>query len=226
MPIIGVITGVRTETEPLRPILGHPHAPVLRYSGARPRVAETAVEELLRLEVDGLLSFGSAGGLDPACEPGDMVIANKVIDQSNRSWTCDETWVAQLEHALSIGSGYVYGSDTMVSVARKQQLHTQTSACAVDMESHVVARKAAEQGIPFAVLRAIVDPHDFEIPGWVSDSVRPNGTVSLLPIISGMCMFPWHIGRLASLGAHNKRAMSSLSGAVRILGPGLGLFSL
>lgn len=225
MPIVGVITGVRTEAEALRPIAGHPDGPILRYSGARPIVAEASVDELLNLEVDGLLSFGSAGGLDPAFEPGELVVANQVIGGSNGSWQCDTNWVEQLEQRLNISSKPVYGSDTMVSVAKKQELHTQTSACAVDMESHIVAKKASEKGIPFAVLRAVVDPHDFEIPGWVSDSIRPNGTVSLLPIISGMCMFPWHIGRLASLGANNKRAMNSLGGAVGILGPGLGLFS-
>lgn len=226
MPIIGVITGVQTEAAALRSLSGDPQAPLIRFSGARPLVAADSVDELLSFGVEGILSFGSAGGLIPGMEPGDLVIGRDVVDASGTSWPCDQEWRGRLEGALNTESSRVFGSDGLVSVNAKARIGSETQASIVDMESHIVASKAAAAGIPFAVLRSVVDPFDFEIPRWVADSVRPNGTISYLPLISGMCMFPWHIGRLASLGGYNKRAMESLSSAVRVVGPGLGLFTL
>ena len=226
MPIIGVITGVQTEAGALQSLSGDPQAPLIRFSGARPQVAADSVDELLSLGVDGILSFGSAGALQTSQDPGDLVVGHDVMDARGRSWPCDQAWRESLEKALGVESSTVFGSDGLVSVKAKARIGAETQASIVDMESHIVASKAAAKGIPFAVLRSVVDPFDFEIPRWVADSIRPNGTISYLPLISGMCMFPWHIGRLASLGGYNKRAMESLSSAVRVVGPGLGLFTL
>lgn len=226
MPTVGVITGVRTEADALRPIMGHPQSPLIRFSGARPLVAAGSVDELLSLDIDGILSFGSAGGLSPNLAPGDLIVGRQVVDGAGKSWNCDLDWTSRLEEVLEIQGSTVFGSDGLVNIQAKQRIFDETQAAIVDMESHVVAKKASEKGIPFAILRSVVDPRDFEIPRWIADSVRPNGTISYLPIISGMCIFPWHIGRLASLGGYNKRAMESLGSAVRVLGPSLGLFTI
>lgn len=226
MPIVGVITGVRTEADALRPIMGDAQSPLIRFSGARPRIAADSVDELLSLGVDGILSFGSAGGLSGDLAPGDLIVGRQVVNQEGTSWSCDQEWTGHLEQSLKIQGHTVFGSDGLVNIKAKHRIFAETQAAIVDMESHVVAKKAAEKGIPFAILRSVVDPRDFEIPTWVADSVRPNGTISYLPLISGMCIFPWHIGRLASLGGYNKRAMGSLGSAVRVLGPGLGLFTV
>lgn len=226
MPIVGVITGVRTEADALRPIAGDAQAPLIRFSGARPGIAADAIDELLSLGIDGILSFGSAGGLSADLVPGDLIVGRQVVNSDGISWACDPDWTDCLEQSLDIKGQTIFGSDGLVNIKAKHRIYHETQAAVVDMESHVVAVKAAEKGIPFAVLRSVVDPKDFEIPTWVADSIRPNGTISYLPLISGMCIFPWHIGRLATLGGYNKRAMESLRSAVRVLGPGLGLFTL
>lgn len=226
MPTVGVITGVRNEADALRTVLGAKDSPIIRFSGARSGVAATSVDELLSLGVNGILSFGSAGGLSPDHKPGDLIVGHKVATATGETWQCDEDWTKNLVELLGVESHTVFGSDGVAGISAKNKIFKESSAAAIDMESHIVASKAAKHGVPFAILRAVVDPDDFEIPSWVLDSVRPNGTVSLLPILSGMCIFPWQIGRLASLGNYNKRAMESLSGAVGVLGPGLGLFTL
>lgn len=226
MPIVGVITGVRAEADALRPVMGDAQSPLIRFSGARPHIAAGSIDELLSLGVDGILSFGSAGGLSADLEPGNLIVGREVVNKEGKSWACDPEWTAHLEQTLDLAGCRIYGSDGLVNIKAKHRIFDETQAAIVDMESHVLAEKVAEKGIPFAVLRSVVDPRDFEIPTWVADSVRPNGTISYLPLISGMCIFPWHIGRLASLGGYNKRAMENLRSAVRVLGPGLGLFSL
>lgn len=226
MPIVGVITGVRNEADALRLVMSEKNSPIVRFSGARAAVAATSVDELLSLGVGGILSFGSAGGLSPDLKPGDLIVGREIATASGDMWQCDKEWTRRLSEHLEVESQIVFGSDRIADVSAKSRIFRESTAVAIDMESHILASKAAKHGLPVAVLRAIVDPNDFEIPSWVMDSVRPNGTVSLLPIISGMCIFPWQIGRLATLGSYNKSAMESLSGAVRVLGPGLGLFTL
>ena len=76
------------------------------------------------------------------------------------------------------------------------------------------------------ILRAIVDPAGYNIPGYALDSIRPDGSISLLPVIAGVCLQPWTIGRLLDLNRYNRQAMESLSGATRVLGPGFGFFAL
>ena len=57
------------------------------------------------------------------------------------------------------------------------------------------------------------------------DAVRPDGSISLLPVIAGLVTQPWTIGRLLDLNSYNKQATESLSGAARVLGPGFGFFA-
>jgi hypothetical protein len=133
-----------------------------------------------------------------------------------------------MSNALSIQPMGVYGAEYVMGADAKAKVFLETRRAAIDMESLHAAKLAREAGIPFAILRAIVDPVDFEFPEFVLDSVRPDGSVSLLPIIAGLCIQPWLTGRLLDLNKYNNAAMETLSGATGILGPrcGLGLLTL
>ncbi len=113
-----------------------------------------------------------------------------------------------------------------VANARDKSRFKGEGIAAIDMESHWVAQLAGEAGLPFAVLRAVVDPYDFEIPDYALDAVRPDGSISVLPVIAGLVTQPWTVGRLLDLNRFNRSAMESLSSAARVLGPGLGFFAL
>ena len=55
----------------------------------------------------------------------------------------------------------IVGMDNLAAdPERKQLLYAQTSAVAVDMESHIAAAIAAAHQIPFAASRVIIDPAD------------------------------------------------------------------
>lgn len=88
------------------------------------------------------------------------------------------------------------------------------------MESHAVAAAADAAGIPFIAMRIIADEADTAIPAAALDAVRPDGSISLLPIIAGLIIRPWSLGSYLRLGAANGRAMESLRGLVPILGAG------
>jgi adenosylhomocysteine nucleosidase len=94
------------------------------------------VEEGLRkkIEVDGMISTGFCGALDPALRVGDVVRELVSIDR------------------------------VAVTVAEKRELRERTKAAAVDMESAAIAKKAAEWGVPFYAIRAVSDTAQEDMP--------------------------------------------------------------
>lgn len=226
MPRIGIIAGVRGEADILSPILTSDDAPFVRLSGARPSIAARQTAELINLGVDGILSFGSCGGTRRNSVPGSLIIAETVIATDGLSIEADKSWSQNLATHLGVTLCRVLGSDRMLPRADKASLGMQFSANAVDMESHIIAKLAHDAGVPFAVLRSVVDPIDFEIPAWVLDGVRADGSTSLLPIIAGLCIQPWTLGRMLTLQSYNKTAMEALGSAIRAVGPNFGFGGL
>ncbi len=183
------------------------------------------MEALIDLGVDGILSFGAAGAASSAQAPGNVLIGESVVDGEGYRYPADAGWTGRLAAATGADRVAICGIDYIANSADKGGFADQGIA-AIDMESHVVAKLATEAGIPFAVLRAVLDPVGFDMPEYAFDAVRPDGSISLLPVVAGVCVQPWTIGRLLDLNSYNKRAMESLSGAARVLGPGLGFFAL
>src|ERR1051325_7599462 len=106
-----------------------------------------------------IVSFGVAGGLDPALKPGDAVIASSVVTDAARYQT-DEAWTRALLAALP-GSliGDISGADAPVAHASgKLALRQAHRTVAVDTESHFAAAVAARRGVPFVAVRVVLAP--------------------------------------------------------------------
>ncbi len=121
-----------------------------------------ALGEALRVAAPGaagIISFGIAGGLDPALKPGRCIIGSAVREGQSR-WETDEVWSKNLQVALPKAIvGDVVGLDwPAASVKQKRLLRSATGALAVDMESHVVARVAKNAGLPFSILCGVRGP--------------------------------------------------------------------
>src|SRR5262245_11406438 len=97
----------------------------------------------------GLISFGVAGGLDPSLKPGACIIGSSVIDQDD-THTTDARWAQRLTRLIpgSIQGAIVGVSQPIANANAKRDLHRQTGALVVDMESQVVARAAKQHGVP------------------------------------------------------------------------------
>ena len=80
----GIVVGLAAEARVARP-LGWPIA----IGGGTVAGAEAAAERLVREGVTALVSFGIAGGLDPALRPGTIVVPQEVLmDDGERLQTC------------------------------------------------------------------------------------------------------------------------------------------
>lgn len=93
-PKVAVITGMRAEAALL------PRGVAFVCTGGRAAKAEAEARRLLTEGAQGLLSFGIAGGLDPALATGALVIGTGVV-VGDAVIACDVTWAESLRVALS-----------------------------------------------------------------------------------------------------------------------------
>lgn len=138
-----------------------------------------------------VVSFGIAGGLADGVPVGDLIVASAVICHGER-WACDEDWVRRLLRAnRDARVGTLAGSDAAVSdLAGKRALWSASGALAVDMESHIAARMAAQAGRPFVAVRAISDAADHALPPAALVGLRPDGTADVGAVLTALAARP------------------------------------
>lgn len=74
----------------------------------------------------------------------------------------------------------------VTTVDERLELHAQTGAGAVDMESHRLGRGAMARGLSFGVLRAIADGPEVSLPPAVLNSMGEGGEIRILPLMKGL----------------------------------------
>jgi hypothetical protein len=121
-----------------------------RKGGAR--AARVGLRASQPLPDGRLISFGLAGALVPGLEPGEIVTAERVVDEWGRLlW---EGEPVALDGAIR---GIVCtASDVVDDPASRQALAERTGAVVVDMESGALAASGRLTG----VVRAVSDTHD------------------------------------------------------------------
>ncbi|MSO92596.1 MAG: hypothetical protein EXQ86_04250 [Rhodospirillales bacterium] len=227
MARLGIITGLASEAACLEAIPAAERPP-LRCAGANAIRAREASRSLLDDGCTALMSFGLAGGLVPRYAPGTLIVADAVVGADGRRYETDGEWCTRLWAALkedmNAKLATLAGSDQALrSSAAKEALGRSTGAAAVDMESHGVAEVALERSVPFVAVRAVADPFDRRIPGWIAGSVAADGEVRYLAVILGLMLRPWELPNLIALAGDSERALAALRGAVARAGPRFGL---
>jgi len=143
--------------------------PVVERSGIGDRRAEAAARRLVDRGVTGLASWGTAGGLDPTLGPGTVVIPRSVVVPESASFDCDPGWHRRLTDRLEDAAHPVFGpmlhvTDVIASREEKRRLYDEYGVLAVDMESGAIARVAKEHGLPFIVVRVVLDGAGVRLP--------------------------------------------------------------
>jgi adenosylhomocysteine nucleosidase len=158
-----------------------------------------------------ILSFGIAGGLDPLLRPGDCIIATAVSAQGRR-WPTHVGWAAKLAARLpGAFSAEIAGADhPLATVADKRRLRAAGGAAAVDMESHIAARIAADHGLPFAVIRIVCDPAERSLTPAALVGMRPDGTSDVGAVIRALIAAPGQFPDLIRLALDARNALAQL----------------
>jgi hopanoid-associated phosphorylase len=171
----------------------------------------------------GIISFGIAGGLAPDLIAGDWVVASGVrngtdVIATDRAWT--QRLLERLPDALH---AEVVGVDILIpSPLEKFRLYKETGAAAVDMESDIAAKIAAERRIPFAACRVIIDAACRTLPPAATVGLRPNGTPDLLTIFRSVWQDPSQLPDLMRTAFDARIARRALRLGRGQLGEGLG----
>lgn len=158
-----------------------------------------------------LISFGLAGGLDPALRPGDLIVAETVLTATDRYRGSDV-----LNRLLGGANGQaVFAGDAVAATAiDKRRLFEMTGAVAIDLESGSVASVATEHGVPFAVLRAICDPAERDLPPAALIALNQAGVIGLGRVIGSVLRHPFQLPALLALGSDAAKARRALMARV------------
>lgn len=222
---IGVVTGLLDEQRILERTARRHGLPVsVRCAGADPGRAAAAAEQLAASGVTCLVSFGLAGGLDPALLPGRLVLADRIVLSDGAVLATHEGLATRLSNAatgigLRLVRGAIAGSDRPVATASaKMALAGTSGAIAVDMESHAVARVANATGIPFIVLRAVADPATFDVPAAALSGVDTAGRTRPMAVIARLARRPRDIPALIALAEAAARGRRGLIAVAPLIG--------
>jgi adenosylhomocysteine nucleosidase len=186
------------------------------------RTLRASLQHAVARGARGVISFGVAGGLDPGLAPGHCVIAATVLTANARYATC-ERWSNHLLNALPRARrGAIVGVDKVVACPdAKRALRANTGATAVDMESHVAARVAAQHGLPFAAIRIIVDPAHRPLPPAALVPLCSDGTPHVAAILRSLASEPRQFMALMRVAFDARAARAALLRGRRLLGPRL-----
>lgn len=162
--------------------------PMVEVCGVGAAGARRAALRLADLGIGALASWGMAAGLDPRLSPGVVVIPDHVIEAPARGYTPDPGWRRRLQNrlgeALSISGDPLANSPTILeTVGAKAAIFERTGAAAADMESAAVAQVAADHGLSFLVIRAILDPAAVALPRGLARAVDDGGRVRAVRLV-------------------------------------------
>ena len=227
---IALLAAVRQEIAPCAALLSLRHSNN-RYSGyvaGRRVVAMTsglgearalqAFEKLMADEQPArLVHLGFAGALDPGLRVGDVPEFSKVTNESGRQVKIRGDHPTPVRAAVDDGRTLLTVQQVVGSATTKRRLFERYGACAVDMETYAVARRAVETALPLTVMRAISDEVDTDVPDVAQTWVNADGSTDLIAATRCLAVRPWLIRRMFRLKHGCDLAAGCLAKRVAIL---------
>ena len=191
-------------------------------STLRAKLAELTCQPIILV-----ISWGVCGGLDPRLRPGDLILGAEVVSAEGRINTDEAVTSSLAQRLIDAGARVaverVAGVSSPVSTARaKAELRLATGAAAVDMESLIAGRFALERRTPFAILRAVADPADRDLPPLVLSAVDSDGRIKAAAVLGDLVRSPGQFAGLVAAARDSRAAFRALSRCRGLL-PGLFL---
>ena len=224
--VVGVVCALASEARHLRPT----DATRVALSGMGGAAATESARSLVEGGARALVSFGMAGGLDPAFIPGTIFLPSEVASADGAAVIAtDQSWREQLGSQLRLSqshgrsplqpvlSGRLVTTATAVgSEADKALLFKRTGAAAVDMESLAIAEVARSRGLPFIAIRVIVDGAADSLPRAVTAAADQEGHLQIGRLLGALARTPSELPALIRLGGRYRAANRSLAAVARV----------
>ena len=180
-------------------------------SGARPDQAEREAHRLVESGCRVLLSWGVAGGLDPALRPGDLTIPALVVDEAAGRWPLLQALAGSVPVRHRPDAPLLGVDRMLLTPTEKAARFTRTGALAADMETHRVARIAAEAGLPALAVRAVGDPAGATLPELALRALGPRGRPRIGAVMAGLVRRPADLLPLLGVRGDTRVALFALS---------------
>jgi len=166
--------------------------------------AAAATERLLRRGPQAVVSWGIAGGLDPALPAGALFRPAEIVDERGRSW--QTATPGARGRLLTTAQPIIRPND-------KRSAWQATHARAADMESAAIARVCSDHGVAVLVVRAIGDPASRRLPDWIGRMVDVDGRARARAALAAGLRHPTDLPALCLCAWDLRRALRSLRAA-------------
>jgi adenosylhomocysteine nucleosidase len=187
VPKVGFIAALDAECASLRRQAARGGSWLVVQSGPGAARAAVAAERAVDAGVTLLVSWGLAGGLDAKLVPGTVVVPRRVLQRDAEPLAVDAVWhmrLAVLADEFRLEQGDLLTAPAALESAEaKRAAAAATRAVAVDMESAAIAAVAARAGVPFVVLRVVIDGVADALPRGAEQWIDERGVRRLAPTL-------------------------------------------
>jgi len=169
---------------------------MVRTGIGKTAMAEAALYCIKHYNPELCLNVGYCGGADPHMNVGDLLVADRIVDAgtveefvvseevvTNAKKKCDEAGLR-----YSVG-GMITVDEAVSGPHDKAFMGTRYDVRGIEMESAAFARICEEQKVPYAVVRAVLDPMDMRLPDF-KEAVDDEGETSIFGAIKHMIKHP------------------------------------
>ncbi|MEJ0090990.1 MAG: hypothetical protein WDM80_14760 [Limisphaerales bacterium] len=143
-----------------------------------------------------VLTCGFAGGLNPELHGGDVVFM-----------TGYPALEEKLADADALLADFFTSPRIATTAAEKKKLRTETGADVVEMESGAIMEVCRERRIPCAMVRAISDTADENLPLDFNKLSKPDMNLHYGKLAWAIIRAPWKIGAL--IGLHKRTSFAA-----------------
>jgi hopanoid-associated phosphorylase len=206
---LGIVTGMVAEARLLNDI------ECMAVSGGGHADATNArIAELIDAGVTHLASFGIAGALDPALNPGDLLLASDIVLPDGARVAPDKAWLARASQTVPRARllPIAGASRAVATAAAKAELFRTSQAAAIDMESHHVALAAQRHRLPFIAVRAIADTAADELPPAAVVGLDKEGRPAIGAVLLSLLLNPFQLPALLRVARRTDIALKALLG--------------
>ena len=188
---IAIVVGLHAEAR-----LARRFGVLVVIGGGTAAGAEAAARRAVAEGAKALVSFGLAGGLEPGLRPGTLVVPATVL--------CDGASFADRLALMELLGGAtphrVLAVETVAADAgSKRRLWQATGAAAVRPGDRRRRACRRAHGLPFAVLRAICDPAEHDLPPAAVVALDARGAIGLARVAGSLIAWPGRFSHCCGL---------------------------
>jgi adenosylhomocysteine nucleosidase len=193
---------------------------LLIVSGVGLAAAAEGARRLTAAGARALISWGVAGGLDPALAAGLLVLPREVMSPEGNVFMTAREWRERVSGAIAgqqVCSGRLLTCrEPLASSQAKALAFLKTGAVAVDMESSAVAEVASLARLPFLAVRAIVDTAADALPrAAVAAATADSSAARSARLLGALARRPAELQALVRLAGRYRAASRALSAVAR-----------